>query len=267
MKIKIKVWVGCLAIMIACLLSGCGREFEISVYDNGSWKVEQKLSINTNALPNISGDIGGNIGLDFNLGGMTDEFIRYGFDETISLYKSMDLNASWWADNSNGETTYNLSVNGEDFQSLADWGLGGKSKELLNALGPQYQPQVSMLVNTVTLEKLQDGKYHLSITPSSQMKNVPNFGTTITLNAGEIIQSNAIRVNGGTAIWRNPTLIDVTFIPAPTVNLATAALAGGAALVCGGVIFGLYIFGSNRGGSGGRVALRSPVRRDLGRRR
>jgi hypothetical protein len=70
------------------------------------------------------------------------------------------------------------------------------------------------------------------VTISNTYEDMDELGMGITMNVrisgGEIIDSNADRVEGSTAIWENPSSVEVTLVPGrPTGGVSGIAAGGG----------------------------------------
>ncbi len=91
----------------------------------------------------------------------------------------------------------------------------------MDADGQSLDQFKSLLPGSIAIEKLQDNQYHLNI----NLGNLNTFASlvykqSVTLHAQKIIASNSPHQAGGTAIWNNPSEIDVTFVPASQISFA-----------------------------------------------
>ena len=229
-----------LLLFLAMLLSACGKEIDVYPYDDASWEVRQKLSINPDLIPSISGEVVPGFSLGFDIGALTDEFIQYGMEQLVWAYERKGVDADWNRQMINGEVVYNIQLRGEGWQALQDWGLGGDVESLTSEISgtydqSEYTAYLSELYGTVIVEPLDNGQVYLKISPSESMEQYPNFGTTFRLHAGSIISSNASKVSGGTATWNSPVTIEAVFVPASRLGdlILVAGIIGGGGVLAG----------------------------------
>ncbi len=203
--------------LLAILMAACSQKADIYFYPNESWRVSTSLKIDPEILQIASQVIAHGISqyLSFDLPDKIldeDIYIGMGLNTLVSQYESRGIDARW----SHSGRTYFLSAKGQTHS--------------------QFKQLIPGAITLIPVDG-EENQYHLYIYIGDwTVTAVALFKQTITLHAGKIISSNAAEAHGGTAIWRNPTEIDVIFTPAnssipPTCFWATGGLALMAAIV------------------------------------
>lgn len=91
----------------------------------------------------------------------------------------------------------------------------------MEADGKSLDEFKGLLPSSIAIEKLQDDQYHLNINlGNANMFASLIYKQSVTLHAQKIIASNAPHQAGGTAIWNNPSEIDVTFVSTSQISFA-----------------------------------------------
>jgi hypothetical protein len=121
-----------------------------------------------------------------------------------------------------GSQSYVLSASGTGYQTLNEVFFEGSatiSKEVING-----QKQI-----TINYDFSDSGGDEQALTPEeeatqAEMMNSMGLSISFRISGGEIINSNATRVEGSTAVWETPSKINVTLTETPALDPATVAL-------------------------------------------
>jgi len=82
----------------------------------------------------------------------------------------------------------------------------------MEAKGRNLEQFESLFPGAIAIEKLEDDHYHLNINLGEfNMFAAMAYKQIITFHGSEIINSNAPKQTSNTAVWNNPSEIDVTF--------------------------------------------------------
>ncbi|MBK6647473.1 MAG: zinc ribbon domain-containing protein [Anaerolineales bacterium] len=187
--------------LLSLIMTGCREETDLYFYTDQSWKVETALTVDEAIMDLAMGVGGAAVGSEFGVpipGSLleSENWIGLSLDYIVAEYKNQGLEAKW----RKSTNTYTLTVEGERYSNMPGASLGAIILEPLSGTEDQYH----FRMETPDMGDLND----LAL-PGLRYDRV------ITLHAGRIIQSNAYEVNGGTAIWRNPSgEVDAVFVPA-----------------------------------------------------
>lgn len=191
------------------ILASCREATNLYFYTNQTWTVESALTVDKAFIDLFMGVGGAAVGSELGIpipGSIlqSDNWIGLSYDWMVGNYRNMGLDADW----RQRSNTYILTIKGGDFSSLPG------VRERLIVLEPVADGQYHLHMETLTLggEMGDLGEFKAM----SDQLSMFGFGyeRVVTLHAGRIVSSNADEVRGGKAIWRNPTTVDVTFVPA-----------------------------------------------------
>jgi hypothetical protein len=114
-----------------------------------------------------------------------------------------------------GSQSYVLTANGRRFEVMNEVFFDGEADISIDVVDGQRQITIRHDVSDSTEEA--DGDQELSpeeVEMQMQMMQAMGLGVIFRISGGEIISSNATRVEGNTAIWENPSTIEVTLTEA-----------------------------------------------------
>lgn len=199
-------------IVFGLVLSACSQTVDVYFYSDESWKVSSRLVLDKLELQAMSWADNQLAGMDFPI--ETDELtagLTEGGLETLrSQYASMGI----------------------DFR----WGGFGNTRSF-TARGQTLEQFENLVPGAITMTKDAEDRYHLQADFTEAMLAASMFyHLDITLHAGEIYSSNAVRQRGGSAQWSNPSTIDVVFAPSSLFPW------GGLLPVCGVGLLGAVPF-------------------------
>ncbi|HMQ53027.1 MAG TPA: hypothetical protein PKE64_27115 [Anaerolineae bacterium] len=116
-----------------------------------------------------------------------------------------------------GSLNYLLQAEGQTLQSLNEVFFEGKADISVTEVNGQRQI-------TIRADMAEDSDQAPSTPEDIEMMKAFGLGVTVRISGGEIISSNASRVEGNTAIWDFPTTIEVTLTEAPAYSPEAIAL-------------------------------------------
>lgn len=214
---------------IAWLLAGCSQENELTFYRDEQWRFESTFTYNPDDVPEIelSVPIISGLSFDASTGLVNPTMLESVFDEMVNQYQRMGLEASWQKRESfGGDVSYTLLAEGIGWDSLVD---------LLGGIGAN---EFGLPTPEVEITQQSDGTVHLTAEYPDDLYglNAMLMPTTLRVKGGRILQHNANEVQGGTAIWRNPSgTLNVTLTPAmPPIQIFLLAGVGAVVLVGAG---------------------------------
>ena len=208
-----------LALML--LLSACSQKLDITINQSESWRVKSQVQYDEELL-DLFGDLAGGIigeelGVPLPSMDISDAIgsLDYVFGLARQQFAARGIRFSW----QRAHDKLTLDLRGQNLVQF-------------NQLAPQF----------ASVEKIEDGQYHLTMDILTLADLDPGledmddytaglFTYTVILHAGKIIRSNADLVQGGTATWYNPTMIDVVFTPAGSLLPVCLWGTGGLVLV------------------------------------
>lgn len=184
-----------LFVLLAIALTACSQKAHLYFYPEERWKVNTTIMIDSQVFQFASQIINEGISeyLPFEL---PDEimdpstYLGMGLDVLLAQYGSQGIDANWHRSGN----SYSIKLEGKNFDQFSE-----------------------LIPGAITIAPVSDGEnqYHLNIYFGDwNVIAAPLYQQTIVLHAGKIISSNAVKMTGGTATWRNPAEIDVVFVPA-----------------------------------------------------
>jgi hypothetical protein len=221
-----------LGLLLILFLTSCGMNQDVWVYTDDSWKIKQIFDYSPDLIPDLSVGFEG-IGLDIPLGGWTDEVIKMSLNQLVQVYKQNGIQAGLKRTRTFDEVNYVINLSGHGLPQLANIGLAGDMKALLEPLASMYQinpPELQQMVETqqlqqmrtVSINRVDENTLHLVI-----QQPQPSIGLQFKLHAKSILNSNATTVSRSVAEWQDPMVIDVTFQPLPLFNPTPLLIGGG----------------------------------------
>lgn len=178
-----------ITLLSALILSACSQTVDVYIYSDESWKVSSRLVMDKLELQGMEwadkqlADMDLPIETDELTAGLTEG----GLEILRSQYASVGIDFRW-----------------SGFGNTRSFTARGQTLEQFENLVP----------GTITMTKDAEGHYHLQADFTDSMLAASMFyHLDITLHAGEIYSSNAVRQRGGSAQWSNPSTMDVVFAP------------------------------------------------------
>jgi len=209
-----------LLLTVAFLLTACREQSDYYFYDDGSWRFKDMLTIDKALI-----DLGLSIGSQ-----------AFGEEFGIEIPDSALDSGNWI------ELAYSMMTNELNRQGYkAHWANRGKTY-IIQVEGHNHAQFRSLGRNSVVLEILDNGSYHLSINVSGLMTqfDIPEFSEPgglftyereVTLHTRKIISSNADEVHGGIATWRGMKNVEAVFLPLSPFSASGLVYAAGGLLV------------------------------------
>ncbi len=207
MKRTGRIWLLIVTVLGAWLVSACESRADLWLYKDQTWRVKNVFKYDPDMLPSIGFGYEG-IEIDIPLGGLTDTAYGMMMEQACNYLTSTGVDATYKSQEElGGDVKYTLEMRGDGLDTLRATALGGDALEML---GQQMGLTGMEDIVSASIVALGGDQYRI------QMTLPPTFGLTrhtICLHAGRIISSNANQTIGGTATWRNPQQVDVTFTP------------------------------------------------------
>lgn len=257
-----------LSAVLALALSACSTNTDMVFNGNGTWEVRSELAYNAGLFDIIKGEIPGMVTSMVGGGDLEKLLMKAALDGDI-MGASLQVVVNHY-------TSQGLSAQAES--------LGQRGQQAVYRLvvrGNDYLDLNRVLPNAITLVPVEghEQRYTLTVNLGQWVALTQLLGMeqVITVRAGRIVEHNA--TNGesfGAVVWRNPSLVRVTFEQATPLGdviiWAVVAVAALGAAVGGG--WALYnFFGQRTGGRRPAGAYRPPAgyrspppRRPAGRR-
>lgn len=161
---------------------------------------------------------------------------EFTFSTLVSLYRQQGLQADWEKTlGRQGSTAYRLEVTGDGYEQLES----ALNVDLSTIVGENIPGEYALPANK---------PYYLDVEPSGDEVTISaNFGEVgqynavlaglyqqdIFIHGRRVISSNAQEIRSGSAIWHNPSSIQITILPGTAFNpilvgiLLTVLLIGG----------------------------------------
>jgi hypothetical protein len=201
---------------IIVLVSGCmNAQTNLSLYGNEQWSGVQAIQIAPEmvAMMEESGEDStvDTADIDEWLSNAEQAGIRDDIQVSFNEVKGED-----------GSQSYVLSASGTGYQSLNEIFFEGTANITTETVNGQKQVTINYMFSDSSAED-QDLSPEEQAMQAEMMKSM-GLGISFRISGGEIINSNATRVDGNTAIWETPTEINITLTEAPSFNPDTIAL-------------------------------------------
>lgn len=218
MKIRKGSLLAAVAILVLFFLSSCSQRVEMTFYKNNKWVIESE-NIYSDSMTDFTGEILKSAGVDIGGGSgftsLTKSVVTGSFNAAKNQLRQMGIDMDWSQKQSGSNTVLKMK-------------LSASSTDKFNRF-------VSTIGDSVLTED-RSGYYHLQFDIEGANQEILGlFGVEdlesymevvglmsdceLRINAGKIIRSNADEVKGGTAIWYNPSFVDVTFIPKSNIGI------------------------------------------------
>ncbi|MCB0191232.1 MAG: hypothetical protein KDJ65_04740 [Anaerolineae bacterium] len=130
-----------------------------------------------------------------------------------------DLNVTFeQIEGEDGSLNYLMQADGQNLETLNETFFEGEADISVNEVNGRREITIR-----ADMSDENDGEEPPTAEELEMMKSF-GIGFTFRISGGEIISSNATRVEGSTAIWEFPSIIEVTLTEAPTFAPETLAL-------------------------------------------
>jgi hypothetical protein len=195
-------------LLLALFLAGCAQENELILYQGEAWEFKSSFTYNPDEMPTMgfSFPIVPGLSLDAGTSLMNPAMTEMIFDELVAHYRQYGFDVSWRKrERFGGDITYTLTAQGVGWHRLAD---------LLDGVGPN---EFDLPTPTVQIFEQGDGVVQFIADYPADLYGLSYLlvPTTMRLKGSRILQSNAREVQGGTAVWHNPTgTLQATLKPA-----------------------------------------------------
>lgn len=215
-------WVALLAV-VGLLLAGCVNvQSNMALYGQEQWSGVQAIQISSDFIqmmeqakndPNVTAETQG-----------LDEWLTQAQNAAQLSGTSVDFKE---IDGDDGSKTYVLQASGQGYEQLNQIFFEGKADISVSSVNGQRQVTIQYIFENSSSEENAPAQ---ELTPQEQqmqqqMLEAFGLGITFRIAGDQILDSNATRVEGGTAIWENPTSIEVTLTEAAQLNPESIAVA------------------------------------------
>jgi predicted enzyme related to lactoylglutathione lyase len=199
-------FLGLLAIATLLLLAGCGTmDTEVTFYKGERWQTIMEVYL----LPATVSMMGGEASLEAEM------------ERSMPEVEDEEVEFSWEKErHEDGGVTYRFTIKGEGWDQLNEGVFDGRA----------------------TITRDESGQVHLSY---YTMGDIGFTRTVMRLRGGKIISSNADRVEGDTAVWIDPSRVEVVLTEKSSFGLGNTlliAVGGSFCLVLVIVLGGLALF-------------------------
>jgi len=221
-------------IVVGILLTGCmNMQSNLALYGEEQWSGVQAMQLsaefvemmeqgNTSSTQSIEG--GGTFTSETSID-------TEGLDEWLAnaqnVSNSDDLNVSFdEVESADGSQSFILQARGQRYETMNQVFFNGEADISVEVMNGQRQVTIRY---DFSESSGQTAESQPELTPEEmamQQEMLEAFGLSITfrITGGEIISSNATRVEGSTAIWETPTIIEVTLTEAAQFSPDSIAL-------------------------------------------
>jgi hypothetical protein len=208
---------------LSLVLAGCiNMQSNVALYGQEQWSGVQAMQISAEFMemmeqaetdPNASVETEG-----------LEDWLQQA--ESASELANVDVELSE-IDGDDGSKTYVFQASGQGYQQMNQALFNGEATISVNEVGGQRQITIDYVFEDPTAEGETSAE---ELTPAEQemqqqMLAAFGLGFSFRISGGEIISSNANRVEGSTAIWENPSKIEVTLTEAARFDPQTIAVA------------------------------------------
>ena len=221
-------------IVVGILLTGCmSMQSNLALYGEEQWSGAQAMQLsaefvemmeqsNTSSTQSIEG--GGTFTTETSID-------TEGLDEWLAnaqnVSNSDDLNVSFdEVKGDDGSQSFILQASGQRYETMNQVFFNGEADISVEVVNGQRQVTIRY---DFSESSGQTAEPQQELTPEEmamQQQMLEAFGLSLTfrITGGEIISSNATRVEGSTAIWETPTIIEVTLTEAAEFSPDSIAL-------------------------------------------
>ncbi|GAB4452450.1 MAG: hypothetical protein Kow0031_34880 [Anaerolineae bacterium] len=208
-------------LLAGLMLAGCiNAQTTVGIYGNEQWSGVTALQLSAEFAQMIeqADQSGGETSMEMN-----SQEIEQWLAQAQQAAGRSDISVDFQEiKGDDGSRSYVLSGSGQGLEALNQIFFNGEADIATTEVNGQRQ---------ITIKANMAGSNEQSqeLTPEEQamqqqMIQAMGIGVSFKLSGGEIISSNATRVEGNTAIWENPSQIEVTLTEAPDFDPAMVAL-------------------------------------------
>jgi len=204
-------------VFAALLLAGCfNAQSNVALYGNGQWSGVQAMTLSADFVQMMeSSDQPGGSELTTETEGL-DEWVQ----QAQSAANRGDLNVSFdEVKNDDGSLSYILQASGQSLETLNEVMFQGQAN--IEEAVIDGQKRITIMYDASQTDG--EGSTGSAPTPAEEQMTaemMQAFGISIItkISGGEIINHNADRVEGGTAIWETPKMVEITLTEAAELN-------------------------------------------------
>jgi hypothetical protein len=221
-------------IVVGILLTGCmSMQSNLALYGEEQWSGVQAMQLSAEFVEMM--EQGNTSSTQTTEGGGTftteTSIDTEGLDEWLAnaqnVSNSDDLNVSFdEVESADGSQSFILQARGQRYETMNQVFFNGEADISVEVVNGQRQVTIHY---DFSESSGQTAEPQQELTPEEmamQQQMLEAFGLSITfrITGGEIISSNATRVEGNTAIWETPTIIEVTLTEAAEFSPDSIAL-------------------------------------------
>lgn len=207
-------------VFAALLLAGCiNAQSNVALYGNGQWSGVQAMTLSAEFVEMMESSGEGTGDISTETEGL-DEWLQ----QAQSASDRADLNVSFnEVKNDDGSLSYILQASGQGLETLNEVMFQGEADIQEAVIDGQKRI-------TIVYDASQSGDNSGSApTPeeaqmSAEMMQAFGISIITKISGGDIISHNADRVEGGTAVWETPTVVEITLTEAAQLNPETLTL-------------------------------------------
>lgn len=201
-----------LLIFSALLLSGCSQKIEMTFFRNGKWRLNNSMSY-PRSVTDMTGGFLSAVGIDLGSNSMVTDMTQTMTTGTFNLAKNelrrQGIDMDWEQKESGNNVVISIDLSADSF---------AKFNSFISSTGSGYlQPVGSDAYRLFIDYSAMNQEYYDMIGMDELMPMVDMMSmlndSEVVINTGRIVDSNAHRVNGNSATWFNPTVVDITFVP------------------------------------------------------
>lgn len=204
------------------LLTGCiSAQTNIALYGEGQWSGVQAIQLApefsqmVEDMEEMADESGGEFTSEMNMEEL-DEWIA---EAEAAAEGQGSVNVTFNQEiGEDGSQTFVLQADGQQFQTLNDLFFENQAEITVETVDGQRQITINYTISSDEFAAETESEAEMPEEMEeemAQMMEMFGFSTLFQISGGEIISSNATRVEGNTAIWENPVQIEVTLTEAP----------------------------------------------------
>lgn len=216
MKLKMRTLRTSLMLMVVSVfLVGCFNvQTHVAFSGQDQWDGVQAIQLSSEFLE--TGDTGEAAPLDINAWSDNSEVVSNNPNANVSVEQQS---------NDDGTETYVMRGSGQGLDLANELFFEGEAELISSMVDGQTQISLSYEFSTNDADASAEELSPAEQAMMEQMLASMGIMNLLTIATGEIIESNADRIENDTiAVWENPSLVEITFVPQTTFDPSTIAL-------------------------------------------
>lgn len=201
-------------VFVFCLLflTACSQKVSMSFYKNGRWRVNNEM-IYSKVITDLTGGLLSAFGLDLGsnslISDLTQSATALSYNMAKNLMRQQGIEMDWSQKESGNNVVVQFVLEADSYQQFNNlMSIAGGSG--IEDLG---DGSYRLRIDYQTINEQYYDLFGLSdISPFMETMGMLN-NVELEITTGRIISSNADKIRGQTAIWYNPSYVDIIFTP------------------------------------------------------